>query len=267
MHNNPHKLNIIDKITKLCELKNNQFHLAEQCFPSNYPNITFVKSVLENKINGSVYIDSMINPQLAFVLTTGPFGFVSPRFNFESLKLVYNAFKNKTDQIKDYKLVFDSSVINHQFNTCDHSVIKRLHFNINKQKVINKEPLCPKGITLHRIDTLLFDKCNWKELMLSFYGTKEKYLKNSTGFCLLKDNQIVSEAHAIISNNYAELGVITAPNFRNHGLSSIVCNVLVSYCLNLGVSPKWSCNAVNEISHKLALQLGFDDLLLYNALI
>jgi GNAT superfamily N-acetyltransferase len=247
-------------------LNKEQYHLANQCFESNYPNITFVKSVIEHKMPGNILIDSYENPRSAFVLTQGPYGFLSNNFDFGRVKNLRNILTYSTHNNPAFKLMVESSPSELIKNCDDLTIIDRLHFNFNQTNInIHDEPHL-ENLTMRQVDHAIFDRCNWKGLMLSLYGSIENYLKHGAGFCLLHNKRVVSEAHAIRSDNFSELGVFTDPMFRNRGLSTAVCRHLLSYCVNHHSQPKWTCDTMNKASYKLALKLGFDHSYNYQAL-
>lgn len=246
-------------------LNKEQYHLASHCFDANSPNIAFIQSIMENKIPGQIFVDCLKNPQAACVFTEGPYGFVSKNFTFDKLQALEALITNKNTGQSNFKLMMDSSEILMPANSENITAIGRSYMKLNREKM-RKDVVCPEGFSLHFIDNILFEKGHWKELMRSIYGTRQNYLAHAAGYCLMHNNKVVSEAHAVISNDFAELGVVTDPLYRKLGLSTIVCHSLILYCLDRGFQAKWSCDSQNEASLRLAVKLGFENTYQYHAL-
>lgn len=97
--------------------------------------------------------------------------------------------------------------------------------------------------------------------MTEIYGNKNNYLKSSIGFILWDavKKQVASETHGVISRDLIEIGTITHEDYRNQGLSTIVCNHLLQVALKRKLRPVWTCDKTNLASNKVAQHLHMND--------
>lgn len=90
------------------------------------------------------------------------------------------------------------------------------------------------------------------------WSDPEEFVRRSIGFCTMHKDRIVSVAwSAFPPNSFVEFAVATLPEYQGKGLCPITCSPLVLYCLEHGIKPLWSANAMNEPSHKAAERLGY----------
>lgn len=79
------------------------------------------------------------------------------------------------------------------------------------------------------------------------------------GYCLLVNGEIASTAFAAYhTDTQLEIGIETAEAHRGRGYAFQVCAALIDYCLERGLEPVWSCRRENEGSYNLAQSLGFE---------
>jgi len=68
----------------------------------------------------------------------------------------------------------------------------------------------------------------------------------------------VSEAYASIGGGYAEISVITHPDYRGKGYAALISSHLIRQCIDNQITPKWSCNVDNRASLNTGLRMGFE---------
>jgi RimJ/RimL family protein N-acetyltransferase len=112
-----------------------------------------------------------------------------------------------------------------------------------------------KTITEHLINNSLeFGQTYYDE----YWDSTENFLEKGFGFCLVHQEQIISEAVAIFkSNDYAEIDIMTDSNFRGQGLASVMAETFINYCLAHAIKPCWDCDISNTASIYLGTKLGF----------
>ena len=117
----------------------------------------------------------------------------------------------------------------------------------------------PDGCELHRIDADLLPRCLWGDDMSRTLGSAERYLRESLGFCLVRGDAVLAEAHAAFwGPGEAEIGGITAKDQRGRGLAAVVAGRLVRECAARGATPVWSCFEENAASARVAEKLGYE---------
>ena len=116
----------------------------------------------------------------------------------------------------------------------------------------------PKDCQLHRVDRELFERCLERDLLVSIFGDVETALKNGFGLCLMRDGQILSEAHAgPAALGMIEIGVMTHERHRYRGYATLTCAHLVHACEELGFQTYWNCAKQNQASVAIARKLGY----------
>lgn len=60
-----------------------------------------------------------------------------------------------------------------------------------------------------------------------------------------------------IKDVVAAIQVSTRARFQGQGLATLVCAAFIEHCLELGMTPEYSCEEENTASVALALKLGF----------
>jgi len=245
----------ISLIPDMFLLQQGQHYLAMSCFEETYPNQAFVYSILHNRMPGLVFVDNLIRPNYAIILTEEPFGFVSKNFDFEVLNNLCSHLKNKSNI--NFKLVFDQSVLNQELSCLEALIIPRKAYSLKPADFYEIQITPNQDLGLQLINSELFKDCHLKGRLYNMYQTKEYYLNHALGACLLSGGQILSEAHAIIADNICELGVFTHENYRKQGFSKMVCHFLINECLSKNYIIQWTCNEDNLASMYLAESLGF----------
>ena len=67
-----------------------------------------------------------------------------------------------------------------------------------------------EGCTIRPIDRELVERCLWTDELPPVFGTLDRYLELFLGFCLMREDQILSEAHAFFwGDDSVEIGAIT----------------------------------------------------------
>ncbi|MGH8019506.1 MAG: GNAT family N-acetyltransferase, partial [Opitutaceae bacterium] len=118
----------------------------------------------------------------------------------------------------------------------------------------------PAGPRVVRIDAELMKRCLWREEAALASGSIAEFLLHGVGFCLMLDNQIVSEAYSCFWGlDRVEIATITHGDHRGKGYAGAVCAHLIDACERIGFSTYWSCDADNAPSRRLAARLGFAD--------
>ena len=232
---------------------------------------TFVSSVLDHIIKGTVYsnstsFDNLIiqtNSGLHYVTGVMPdysffenivrifedsvmkgrrFTLFSNRGNWD--RLIEENLGERLKKIERYSFSFDLNTFLNRKGSLNHS------YNLEK---INES---------HLKNCLEFDKQYYDE----YWDSVSNFIQNGFGFCVIENNQIISEAVSIFrSIDYAEVDIITDSNYRGKGLASIVAVQFIEYCRSHNIQPRWDCDINNNASIQLANKLGFNNPQKYQA--
>src|SRR5205085_2112096 len=81
---------------------------------------------------------------------------------------------------------------------------------------------------------------------------------HGTGYALFLGSEVVSEAYATIGGGYAEIAIVTHPDYRGKGYAAQIVSHLIQKCIDAKITPIWSCNIDNRSSLNAGLKLGFE---------
>ena len=114
-------------------------------------------------------------------------------------------------------------------------------------------------LALRRIDDALAERLPAaleNDYFFENYWSIDDFLKRGIGYCVLRQDGIVSAATAMAASRTSiDIEIETAPAYRRRGLGTAVAGRLVLYCLEHGIEPRWL--AANAASEALAQKLGY----------
>ena len=116
----------------------------------------------------------------------------------------------------------------------------------------------PPDRQVRRMDAALFQRGQWRDLMLSAFGTVERFLAHGIGVCVMAGDEICSEAYAaFLGAGKFEVGIVTNEKYRQQGNAYHACKALLQHIETTGVPPHWSYFENNVGSAATARKLGF----------
>jgi RimJ/RimL family protein N-acetyltransferase len=140
-------------------------------------------------------------------------------------------------------------------------VVKRLEFYDNDpgSEILEKlRKQLPPGFEIRPINAQLFKRCEWREEMEFYAGGFDNFLKYGIGICMMKGNEIITEAYAsALGKTRAEIGAITQESYRGQGYAPIASAYLIEVVEQRGYQAYWSCDADHKASIRVAQKLGF----------
>ncbi|WP_397538188.1 GNAT family N-acetyltransferase [Rummeliibacillus pycnus] len=223
---------------------------------------TFVHSVLDLIIEGSVYADSDKYKSLLIQTASGLYFVTGYSSNELFLKSV-SIFEKSVIQGKRFTLFSNESTWNQLIEKYLENKVKKIErysFSFDLLTYKNRKRNNFKDYEVFKINnyiiehSLEFDKKYYDE----YWDSTENFLQNGIGFCVLEREKIISEGVSIFkSENYAEIDIITDSNYRGKGLASIVAEQFIDYCLSENIQPRWDCDVDNGASINLGSKLGF----------
>lgn len=137
--------------------------------------------------------------------------------------------------------------------------IPRWEFSGRARNVDGLAARVPEGCVVRRIDAALLARCRWRDAMVETFGGAERFLAESFGVCVVRGDELMSEAHAAFWRpGETEIGAVTAKAERGRGLAPIAAAHLVRACAERGATSVWSCDQENEASARVARKLGYE---------
>jgi len=116
----------------------------------------------------------------------------------------------------------------------------------------------PEGCELRPIDAAWLARCRYGEYYTAYFGSVERTLEQGFGFCLLREQELVSEAFAAdAALGMIEIGTITGESFRRRGYGAVTCAHLIRESEARSYRTYWNCSKENQASAGLARRLGY----------
>ena len=116
----------------------------------------------------------------------------------------------------------------------------------------------PEGCELRPIDAEWFARCRYRDYYTAYFGSAERTLEQGFGYCLVRDQELLSEAFAAdAALGMIEIGTITGEPYRRRGYAAVTCAQLIRECEARGYRTYWNCSKDNQASAGLARSLGF----------
>ncbi|MEE1963902.1 GNAT family N-acetyltransferase [Allomuricauda taeanensis] len=242
-------------------------------------NTLFAEAVIEQKINGKIYVDNIEKPKTFYIIH--PYGMTlllgdseNNEFNnpFKDYALNIDNTRRKPEWMQAYPPTWDSvlselfgdrliaSSENKEQNLSGIIELNtRVNFKFDQDKFIaSRKPVMDNDIKIVRTDGEVFQNMPGSVVPAYFWETEEDFLTKGVGFSLYYKNKLSSTAYSsCINASQLELGIETVPEFRGKGFAQYVCQALIDYCIEHQFEPVWACRLENTGSYKLAKKVGF----------
>ena len=115
----------------------------------------------------------------------------------------------------------------------------------------------PENCELRAIDATWFERCRYRDHYAAYFGSTERTLEQGFGFCLVREQELLSEAFAAdAALGMIEIGTITGEAYRGRGYATVTCAQLIRECEARGYHTYWNCSKENLASAALARRLG-----------
>ncbi len=116
----------------------------------------------------------------------------------------------------------------------------------------------PDGLRIVDMTPDLLARTEWYRDILLAFGGLDRWLDGGIGRCLMRDDEIVSEAMAGPPiRGLMEMGVVTREGNRGRGYATVTCRHLARACEQQGLVPWWNTSLENVASATVARRLGF----------
>lgn len=216
-------------------------------------------SIMEGLQRGQVYVDDTNNPSIALIWHYCGFANIVGKYDIDSIHDIQSmmhdpakydskrmALQIGTDSKLEKMILSDSSINKRE----------RYIFHYSGEKMVMPEIA---DCELTEITSENYDLIYGKIIPAFSWESKEHFLHNGYGYCLMKDKQFLACAFSSgISKDYVDIGVETAEEFRGKGYGKIVAFAMVKETLKRKKTPVWGCDILNEGSMRLACSVGFE---------
>ena len=215
-----------------------------------FPNQGILWEIIEKQQTGKIF-ELSANTILVMENCPDPFVFIAGLLTDEMVNDVISLIN-----ALDFPMVYCNPKYHPLFLKRDWNFHLRAKLSLKNPK---KTEILNQVIDIHPIKSLeIFKKCTWYKERSALYGSDESFLAHGTGYALCIGSEVVSEAYASIGGGYAEIGVITHPNYRGKGYATLIISHLIKQCIDAQIAPQWSCNVDNRASLNTGLRMGFE---------
>lgn len=260
-------------------LDKNKYAKAAEAIQNATINTLFAEAVIEQKINGDIFVDNPDEPQTFYIVH--PYGMTlllgnceNENFNnqFREYALNSKGIRDKYEWMQAFPETWDTTLLKLFGNKLIRSgenkepqvkgmieLNTRVNFEFNRKDFLRlRKSIEDKEIKIVRTDKRVFSEMPGTVVPACFWGTEDDFLNNGIGFSLFYQNKLASTAFAsFINGKQLELGIETVPAYRGKGFAQLVCQSLIEYCMENNYEPIWACRLGNTGSYKLAQKTGF----------
>ncbi len=240
-------------------------------------NHLFALAILQNQVDGFVYVDDMKNPKTFYIVH--PYGMSllfgeneNETFNAKLFDYILNTnkFRKKCEWMQVFpdtwnkKIMdfFGKKLVKSSENSENAKVVEyiRVNFKFNSDKYqYFKKEICLSKFNIQRTSKAMYENMDGTVIPKYFWKNADHFCNDGIGFSLVAEGKAVSTAYsAFIIENQLELGIETNENYRGKGYALYTCSALIDYCLKNDYEPIWACRLENTASYKLAQKLGFE---------
>ena len=243
-------------------------------------NNLFARAVVEEKVNGWVYVDNPEDPATFYIIH--PYGMSllfgetdNDEFNSKFLDHALNTYRirDKYEWLqafpeswnKKISVLFGDNLIKSKDNTGESTSNRieentRVNFKFNKRKYLDfRNKINKDNYTILPTDKEMFENMQGSVVPKHFWNNAEDFISKGVGFSLIYKNESASTAYsAFVHDHKLELGIETLEIHRGKGFALFTCSSLIDYCLDNDFEPIWSCRLENTGSFLLAQKLGFE---------
>ncbi|QXJ21232.1 GNAT family N-acetyltransferase [Actinomadura graeca] len=218
-------------------------------FGPSYPNLAFVHAALEGRIPARAWARHEGDEVSACLIATrSHFCFAAGDLTTDLMDGIYALLRDRPPVTLVYPA--DQGVA----PAAGFGKAERIQFS--RAEPGGAAPAPPEGFELVRIDERLFEKLNWRDMVLSIFGSAEGYVKHGYGFCLVQDGRVAAEGHGVVGGGLVELGGFTHPHYRRRNLYAAMSAQIIGYGAEHGLRPVLSCLAGNAASVAVARRIG-----------
>lgn len=250
---------LFHKVRKLLEIEKVPF------------NTFFAQSVIKSHVTGQVFVDDIADPKTAYI--RHPYGMsllAGCHTNNEFIEWLSGYIAGQTNRISlyDWMQVFPSEwnrviereakkrKIDQHIENCT-----RVNFSFNVHRYEKSKTKIDFGSqTIEKMNRSQFIKFKGTVTPSLFWDNYDDFDKAGLAYSVIENGDIASVAFAsFVHGNKLELGIETAPEYRQRGYAIKACASLIDHCLSDHLEPIWACKLENTNSYRLATRLGFDE--------
>ena len=226
-------------------------------FDEDTPVKSLLFSILEGRTPAEILVDDREHPRRCVVRSGARFTFASRDTDREFLDQALTELRRTAG----VALVPPPDASKRWAPPDPDLVVERLSFRgFDPVAVGFREALARplEGMEVREIDRERFDNPLWRDLLVEFSGSAERFLEHGLGLALYRGDEVLAWSYAPNRGlSTMEIGVETVEAHRGRGHATFIAAHIISRCLARSWSVAWSCETDNPASAAIARKLGF----------
>lgn len=215
-------------------------------------------SIIEGFQSGEVYVDDQDNPSMALLWHYNGFANIAGKYDAAGIHVVREMMHDPSRWgFKAMSLQTQRDSRLEEMFLSDSSVIKRERYIFelaDENRAVPEAADCQ----LEKITAENYDLLYGRIIPAFSWESMERFLCSGYGYCLIKEGRFAACAFSAgVSEDYVDIGVETAEEYRGKGYGKIVASAMVKETLKRKKRPMWGCDVMNEGSMRLACSIGF----------
>lgn len=232
-----------------------------------------IEAIHRGKIIGDVFVDNMSKPSFALVWDYGHNFYIIKDHtsnltnkSLDTLNTLMQGLRKNPDildyYIHYYPLELEEELTQGLSGKYPRKIFRN-HYFFGKKNIL---PInVPDDFDLVKVDASIIENGSLinidkiRDWINDTWKGPKDFVSNGFGYCLIKDNHIVSWCLAdYVVDSRCEIGVETDEDYQRQGLATIVVSSCINHCLMSGIERiGWDCFKTNIGSIKLAEKVGF----------
>lgn len=260
------------------KLDKNDYQKIKPLLTNEQLNDLTINAIINGTNRGTVYVDNPEHPHTAMIDVIGTISmFIGDPANEDFLRPLPDFIDNqlKIDTLESCGGTYFLAVVSDEAweQAIEKAVSHRDYetdfewyhtFHADRFHALNSgfKPL-PAGYAIRKIDKATIENDPEEilsEVLNEFWYSTDDFLKKGLGYCVVKDNRIISACLSCCVNGQDhEISVETYNDEdMNKGFATSACAAYLEHCLANGITPHWSALETNEESLRLGAKLGFE---------
>lgn len=261
------------------ELNVNEYYKIKPLINGRLDMNVSLNAIVDGTNRGKIWVDNLEKPEIAIVWAIGCIYFIIGDSDNEDFNNSLDSYI--TDVLGPDSLAtcggthFGVTLYEDKWECKLDSIFKqrnphieyKLCYIFNEEKYKNSKKIqnrLPEGYTIKRIDKAMINN-DVKNLIVDdilgdFWISVDKFLNKGMGFCVLKDNEIISNCFTgYVSGNVHEMVIRTyGEDNKRKGFATFATRAFIDYCISNGIIPYWGTDEDNIGSQLTAEKCGFE---------
>ena len=232
-----------------------------------------IEAIITGQAIGDVFVDDINKPTFALVWDYGHNFYIIKDHSSNLGDKVFNTFNTLFQSLRRNADILDYYIHYFPLELEDELTqglsgkyprkIFRYHYFFGETNIL---PInIPDGFELVKVDASIIENGSLinidkiRDWINDTWKGLQDFVSNGFGYCLMKENHIVSWCLAdYVVDSRCEIGIETDEDYRRQGLATIVVSACINHCLQNGIERiGWDCLKTNIGSIKLAEKVGF----------